>query len=331
MVINTVQRVLATRSSKIKVLMKIEIYQANNKSEWDDFVRTSRNGHFLFYRDYMDYHKDRFKDSSLIVRNDKNEIVTLLPAHHIDQQFCSHLGLTYGGFIVDEKMKTALMLDVFDHTITFLKQHSYTSFIYKTMPYIHHTFPSDEDRYALFRMNARLFRRNAFSVITQQDRIPFQERRRRCIKKAQQNNLVVSISNDYKSFWSILNEVLSVNHQVKPVHDLSEIQLLSSKFPDHIHLYGCFMNDVMIAGVVVYETKNVVRTQYIAANNEGKELGALDLIFDTLINSIYKNKKYIDFGPSDEKNGMYLNTGLIEQKEGFGARTVVHDHYEVIF
>ena len=36
-----------------------------------------------------------------------------------------------------------------------------------------------------------------------------------------------------------------------------------------------------------------------------------------------------DFGISTEQGGRYLNEGLIFQKEGFGARTVVYDTYEL--
>jgi hypothetical protein len=35
---------------------------------------------------------------------------------------------------------------------------------------------------------------------------------------------------------------------------------------------------------------------------------------------------HFDFGTADECDGRYLNRGLIDQKEGFGARAVVHDH-----
>ena len=41
------------------------------------------------------------------------------------------------------------------------------------------------------------------------------------------------------------------------------------------------------------------------------------------------DKTYFDFGISTEENGRVLNSGLIDQKEGFGARGVVHDHYEL--
>jgi hypothetical protein len=73
----------------------------------------------------------------------------------------------------------------------------------------------------------------------------------------------------------------------------------------------------------------VAHVQYIAANERGQNLGALDLLFTELLMNRYQDKAYFDFGTSDEQNGHVLNKGLIDQKEGYGARVIVHDHYEI--
>jgi hypothetical protein len=73
----------------------------------------------------------------------------------------------------------------------------------------------------------------------------------------------------------------------------------------------------------------VARAQYIAADERARELGGLDFLFSYLITEVYEQKPFFDLGSSDEADGMYLNRGLIDQKEGFGARAVVHDHYEL--
>jgi hypothetical protein len=83
-----------------------------------------------------------------------------------------------------------------------------------------------------------------------------------------------------------------------------------------------------LAGTVLYITKKVVHTQYISASPEGKAKGALDLLFDFLINIEYPMYEYFDFGQSTEKMGEYLNENLIFQKEGFGGRGIVYTIYE---
>lgn len=91
---------------------EIKRYSDGCKDEWDDFVRDSRNGTFLFMRGYMDYHADRFADFSLMAYRD-GRLHALLPAHCTATEFCSHRGLTYGGVVTDEKMTVALMLSCF--------------------------------------------------------------------------------------------------------------------------------------------------------------------------------------------------------------------------
>lgn len=104
---------------------------------------------------------------------------------------------------------------------------------------------------------------------------------------------------------------------------------LASLFPKYIKLFLSKKDERVVSGALIYENQNIVHTQYLANSEEGRELGALDLLIDYLIKDIYKNKKYFDFGISNEDAGRYLNTGLIAQKEGFGARAIVHDFYEL--
>ena len=309
--------------------MRIELYQPIHKLLWDSFIEKSKNGHFQFYRDYMEYHQDRFKDYSLLIRDEKNDILALLPAHKSGSLFASHQGLTYGGIVTSNSMKVPIMVELFKDVLTFLRKHGFKQFIYKTIPYIHHQQPSEEDRYALFLNNAKLYRRNIFSVVSLKNPLPFQERRVRSIKKAKKANLSVRFTDDFPEYWQILSETLMQSHNVKPVHTLEEIYKLKTLFQNNIKLCGCFLNNELIAGVLTYETKDVLRSQYIAASVKGKDLGSLDLIFSYLLENADDQKVYFDFGPSDERDGYYLNRGLIDQKEGFGARAVAHDHYQI--
>lgn len=310
--------------------MQLQVYSSSGRPEWNDFLFNSKNGTFLFYREYMEYHADRFEDFSLMARNEKGNIVALFPAHRRGEVLESHGGLTYGGFVTDRSMTLPLMLDVFLEARTFLKKKGFSKVIYKTIPSIYHLVPAEEDRYALFTLDAELFRRDVLSVIDLDRTLPYQKRRQRGIKRAQQSGLVCQLSDDLSRFWSILTSNLQTRHRVKPVHTEEEMTFLKSQFKDNIKLYGSFKDTTMLSGMVVYESPNVAHIQYTACSEEGKETGALDILADYLIEEIYRGKKkYLDFGVSTENEGRYLNVGLIDQKEGFGARTVVHDFYEL--
>jgi hypothetical protein len=143
------------------------------------------------------------------------------------------------------------------------------------------------------------------------------------------HGLNVRETEDYKHFWDVLTANLAARYGIKPVHTLEEIELLASRFPGEIKLYGSYSGDILLAGAVVYLSENVCHVQYNAASKRGKEMGAQDLIMDFLIKNYSKSKQFLDFGISTEKDGQVLNTGLVEYKESFGARAEVQDFYEI--
>ena len=310
-------------------MFTISPYTPACKEAWDRFVSAARNGVFLFYRDYMDYHADRFVDHSLLFSHD-GRLVALLPASlHGRDMLISHGGLTFGGVVSGPDMTAALMLELFADLGRYLRERGVARLLYKAVPHIYHDAPAEEDRYALFRAGARLCRRDVTTTVALDRKRPYQERRRRGVKKARAAGLVVRQTPDLASFWPILEDNLGRRHGVRPAHSLPEIQLLHGRFPDHIKLFAAYRGDAMLAGVVVYEHRRVAHAQYISAGEEGKRLGALDLVFDHLISEHYRGHDYFDFGISTEEQGKVLNVGLAEQKEGFGGRAVVHDFYEL--
>jgi hypothetical protein len=309
--------------------MRIDRYSASDKAVWDSFVAHSVNGTFLFMRDYMDYHQNRFPDHSLLVWNEKEKLVALLPAHQDGDSINSHAGLTYGGFIIDESMKLATVLEVFYASLTFLRQQGFRQLIYKVIPHIYHKSPAEGDLYALGLCNAQVTKRTVLVAVNLAAPIEFQQRRIRAIKRARQVGLRFCQSDDLGAYWQLLSQVLWENFQAKPVHSLQEISLLKGRFPENIKLYACYEQDTLLAGVLVYETTQVVRSQYIAVSSQGRENGALDLVFDHLLHEVYTHKHYFDFGTSGGTHEPSINRGLIEQKEGFGARSIAQDHYTI--
>ena len=305
-------------------------YSPRYKGLWDNFVTASKNGVFLFYRDYMEYHSDRFKDHSLIfLRNGK--VIGLLPGNIKNgAALCTHEGLTFGGVISGYDTKTSVMLGIFDALIKHCQEHAIKEIVYKAIPYIYHSVPANEDLYALFRHNAKLMARNASSCIYLPEAPKFSDSRKDNIRKAKKNHLIVKESEDFATFMQIVEGTLAERHGVKPVHSVDEIRLLASMFPDNIKLFASYKDGRMLAGTLIYESGNVAHVQYAANSKEGWNMGAQDIIEDYLINEYYKGKRYYDFGISTEKLGQVLNLGLIARKEGFGASTVNYDIYQIL-
>jgi len=309
-------------------MVDIVKYESNYKSLWDGFVRRSKNGSFLFHRDYMEYHSDQFLDSSLLFFENGN-LVSIMPANVAGDIFYSHSGLTFGGIVSDRKMKIGVMLELFDSLMTYLSQHRIQTLVYKAVPHIYHVLPAEEDLYALFRYNAKLIKRDVSSAILFDEPIPFRKGRKWSIKQGKKYGLTIKQTNDFEAFMSIEEAVLTSKYDVKPTHTPSEIESLAQKFPENIKLFAAYKDEIMLAGVVIYENKTVVHTQYIASSDTGKKMGATELLLDYLITQYSSGQKYFDFGISTEKGGAYLNRGLVAYKEGFGARAIAYDAYEV--
>lgn len=306
-------------------MIELRKYDSSQKNAWDTFIKNSRISTFLFQRDFMEYHADRFEDFSLMIYR-KGKLEAVLPGNVKGNVFYTHQGLTYGGLVISSKITVIDVLSIFEELNLFLKENGINEVIYKALPIIYHKQPMQEDIYALYRLKAEKISCTLSSTIFNRSKIPFTESRKSGLRKAERAGIIVKESSDYKAFWDILDYNLSQNHGVKPVHTLEEILKLKDLFPDNIKLYCSVLEDKIIAGTVLFLMDNLIHVQYISASEEGKLSGALDLLFDQIINVIFSTSD-IDFGHSNEDSGNYLNERLIFQKEGFGGRGVIYEIY----
>jgi hypothetical protein len=309
-------------------IVSAAVYTPELARVWDSFVADSKNGTFLFQRNYMDYHRDRFVDHSLLFYQNK-QLVALMPANIVGDLLYSHAGLTYGGIVSGYDMTAPLMLSVFGELKRHCQNYGIKKIIYKVVPSIYHSAPSEEDLYALFRNDAKLIGRNYSSSIFLPTKRRFRKKRREAITKAKNHNLTVKQSFDFEGFMGMVEQVVGGRHGAKPVHTGPEMISLAQRFPENIKLFGAFRADRMLAGCLIYECRNVAHGQYAANLDEGRTLGAQDLIIDYLVNSYYEKFKYFDFGISTLNYGQILNEGLANHKASFGASGVVYDFYEL--
>ena len=303
-------------------------YGSSLQYKWDDFVEKSRNGIFLFKRKFMDYHSDRFVDNSFIFY-EKDQIIAVLPANLDNQTLYSHQGLTYGGMIVCASMKQEKMIECFSLVIEYMKKNRIQKLIYKQIPYIFSNYPSQEDEYALFRFGAKLLKVEPSSVINLKNSLKMAKGRKAQISRATREGVSISLMDNFSDFIELENKVL-MRHNTKAVHTSSELELLHSRFPQEIQLIAAIKENKPIAYALFFVYKNSVHVQYMASDEEGRKYGGLDLIIKFSIDKFTsENKEFFDFGISCENAGRILNTGLISEKEGFAARTVCLQTWEL--
>lgn len=311
--------------------MTIEVrrYTAELESDWMHVLTHSRNGIFQFERKFIEYHGDRFLDMSAVAYVEGKPIGLIAAAYEADRQrVVSHPGLTFGGPVFLRDLRGNVAIEIVGAMLNAFRDWGGASCLVKLLPGIFATYPAAEADYALWRKGFRLVRRDLSSVLPLDVALPFNESKRQAVKKARKHGLTFSsVSTDH--YHDLLVDVLLAQHGTQPVHSKAELALLQSRFPKSILTKGATLNGRLLAGSLIFNYGPIWHTQYLASSDEGRGLGALDLVIAEIIEEAKKaGARLLSFGTSTEDSGQKLNQGLLWQKESYGARALVHDFME---
>lgn len=316
--------------------ISIKRYSAELKSEWDAFVDESRNATFLFKRGYMDYHSDRFTDHSLLAYKG-GKIIAMLPANDTEgaggeRILVSHSGLTYGGWICGRRHPDGEeMIEIFKALNLYGLERGLRGIEYRPIPWIYADNPSQEDIYALSRCGARKTACKLSAAISLDSNPGFNKRQRRYLAKAEKDTDVrVEEVAETAEFHRLLTECLEERYGVKPVHTSEELALLKGRFPEEIRIFLLRDAEGLQAGVCIFDCATTAHAQYICSTPRAREKGLLSLLFLHLIEDVFAEHRYFDFGTSNEADGS-LNAGLYRQKFGLGGSGVVYESYYMEF
>lgn len=307
-------------------------YEADAKA-WDEFVSLSRNSTFLFQRGYMDYHADRFEDCSLMAyRNCK--LAAILPANLSGKTLWSHQGLTYGGWLLPPYGPDGTeIIGLWNEWLLWCQAQGISEIVYKSMPTIYQSMPSQEDLYLLFLTNASLARTDLASTLIPTKNPGFNKLQRRHLAHSPSQIEISVISgseNDesIREFHNLLCGCLRERHDAGPVHSYEELKALMERFPDNIEIWIVSYENTMQAAVCLYKTANCNHCQYIATSEEGRRKNLLTPLFKALIDmTADEQKDFFDFGTSNEDGGRVLNAGLNRQKTSYGASGVAYQQW----
>ncbi|WP_225034946.1 GNAT family N-acetyltransferase [Winogradskyella sp. SM1960] len=292
-------------------------------------MKTAKNATFLFQRGFMDYHSDRFKDCSVMIYKE-DKLYALLPANSVGDTVISHQGLTYGSFVLQDKSKFFYAFEAFKAMLSFYENEGLKTLEIKVIPTFYNRMPSDELDYFLYKANAQLVKKDVLMVIDYTHKLRFQKNRREGVNKALRSGLELKVDTNFKDFWiDVLIPNLERKHGIKPVHSLEEIELLSSRFPEHIKQVNVYKDGKVVAGTTVFLTETTVHPQYVSGNLDKNAYGSLDLAYDFIINKMCDDKRYFDFNISSEDNGRKINEGLIFWKESCGARSFTANTFSI--
>lgn len=300
-------------------MIEVVKYTADKKDEWDKFVGNSDIPVFMFHRDYMEYHKERFIDFSLLIYH-KHKLVALLPAHILGSELYCHSGLTFGGLITSIHKSYEFVKEAYNTINHFLSIENINVLNIKLAPSIYSKTQNQVQEF-LFRRCVNEYSDIKLStcIFTKNHVFPKSTIEKR---KLNLNQFEIGFSDRFEEFWEILEINLYKFHKTKPVHTLSEILLLKNKFYKDILLYTAINKDTnkIDAAAVLYRFKHVVKLQYLAASEDGRKNRASHALYYSFINEFKGHVDYIDLGNCmDDIN--VINSNLLYLKERFGATT----------
>jgi hypothetical protein len=307
--------------------LSLSPYTPDMAPAWDAFVDTARNGTFLHKRSFMDYHADRFTDASIVVQQ-AGKMIGLFPANAAADTIYSHQGLTFGGLLYGIEQRAATVCEMLHAIIDHYRDQGYASLIYKPVPHLFHRYPAEDDLYAIHRAGAKLIRRDLSAAIPATGAASVSYSRKSGRKKALDHGVAIKEGTFFEAFHAILAEALQRHHTL-PAHSVADFALLHQRVPEHVQLVGAFENDTLISGAWLFLFENAIHTQYLASSPRGRDIGGLDLLLFYVLDLAKQKGVKVSFGASTEQNGTVLNEGLMAQKEYFGARGIVLDHYAI--
>jgi hypothetical protein len=308
----------------------IKKYDYNDYTIWNDFIAKAKNATFLFQRDFMEYHKDRFEDFSILVFENQ-KLTAVLPANKKENSVYSHQGLTYGGLVFLSKLKAEKVELILDQILFFFKENQIETFYYKPIPNFYFPEGNNEADFFLFKRGAVLDHKEMNLAVNLSIPLSISKSKLKHFRRIEKIDLDIVEEQDFYPFWDQILEVRLVSKfNVKPVHAKEEIALLKQKFPENIKQYSVYQEDKIMAGVTIFETQNVVKSQYGATSQNGEKVRALDFLFINLIEKYKREGKlFFDMGIVNEEDEKGYNPGLLMQKEELGCTVYTQDFYKI--
>ena len=302
--------------------LRIQRYTAKHKKIWDDFLAVDPRYSFLFYRDFMEHHKDRFEDYSLMIFHDAT-LIGLFPAALTNQnQIQSHSGLSYGGLLYDSNtFERDFVSEMYQAIIAFLNKKGITKVNIKLPPSFYNTGIAEQTD--VIKQLKGDMEKSFLSMAVDMTRALKIHKSK--LKRYKNRKLKMEFSihnnNDFKDFWTnVLIPCLHEKHQASPVHSCSEIESLHEYFPNTIVQWNLYYEDIIIAGITLFIKNNIVRSQYGATRLGYERLAPLDYLYIYLM-ELYSEKgfQFFDMGSIPPSNDLTYPQGLVNYKKELGC------------
>jgi GNAT acetyltransferase-like protein len=299
-----------------------------DESEWKTFLARSANGTLFHDLRFLRYHpEDRFRFHHLIFKQHGKPIALLpggLAGTAERPTFCSPLGASIGGFVVDAGLRAQTAVDL----VTALQDHAAQqdwAGVEITLPPQCYAFEtSDVIEFALFCGGFRLLHRWLCPVLPLADGIGFEQlfrgRQISYVRAAHRKGMsaVEGGTERLDDFLEVFRDTYD-RHGVPATHTPEEMRDLLERLPDRARIHLAILGGEVIAGLLVFRlSATVANTFYICSSRKhSTKHGASFVIAELIPRLSGTGCRFLDFGPSasDQK----FKKGVTFFKEGLGA------------
>ncbi len=309
----------------------VKLTQKDTK-HWEAFVAAANNGTIFHTLKFLSYHpKRRFRNYHLIIK-ERGRVIALFPAVEHDKTIISHRGASYGGFVLQHGTGIHTTCLAVEHLVTYLRNHGYNKVVLTQTPIIYYKKPNQYIDFALVKSGFTYLKREVTAVIpldAAEPLVTFHADARRSTKKAIREGVLVSISDEYDTFYRILKRNLGMRHNVSPTHTLRELKKLKKLYPDDIILFAACRKNRMLGGIVVFVANpKVILAFYISHDSNYQSFRPVNLLFYEVLKwGRNRGFSYLDLGTFTLN--MEPNWGLGRFKENHNARGFLRDTYEL--
>ncbi|PSL01267.1 hypothetical protein [Cecembia rubra] len=303
------------RAHRLDLKIQIRKYEEGYREQWEAFIERAANGTFLQRRSFMEYHGDRFQDASLMVWEGE-ELLAVFPAHQVGNQIFSHQGLSFGGWIFKRGLSLSFQRQIINSILGFYKNQAIQSLMVTPVPYYY----SQEEGLQEVDYDTLGFEisGNKEIYLIEAPFILKDKGKKKGVRRALRKGLDVREGELTQGFWEgLMVPLYAAKIGKDPVHSWEEIALLSERHPGRIQLISAYLEEELLAGLVIFRHPQVIKVQYSAVTEHGKICRAMDFLMQYLMNLPHIH--YIDMGTVyDGQTGEKLES-LAYWKESFGA------------
>jgi hypothetical protein len=312
---------------------KLIEYSESMFDEWNEFVKESNNGTIFHRLDFLQYHKNHFKDNeNNLVWLKNNKMYAVMPLAVFKENGKkvgkSPYGASYGGLITSGKIK---YIEIEQFSLDFNKyiaEKGIETVVITNPPIIYYKKACNYYEFLLLKNDSKLINSDltAYISIDEDVQVNYHRSAKKSVRKSIKNKLFFEESDDLDSFYKILVENRN-KFSSKPVHTKENLRYLLDLMKDHVYLFMVYKDRVPVAGSIVFSCNSkVILAFYWAHVEKYSEYSPINYLVYKISQWAYRRGYSIfDFGTQTVE--MIPNYGGTNFKETLGSRGVLRSTY----